>query len=70
MAYTSMISRGKKMAFRRVYRQIAVFYCNIKVNYMRIIYRPSVKNEGVWDIGVLNWKIFNLFFIFWLAIAE
>ena len=37
---------------------------------LAINYRPSVKNEGVWDIGVLNWKIFNLFFIFWLAIAE
>ena len=30
----------------------------------------SVKNEGVWDIIESNWKIFNSFFIFRLAISE
>jgi len=31
--------------------------------------RTSVKNEGIWDIIGSNWKVFNLFFIFRLAVA-
>jgi len=31
--------------------------------------RPSVKNEPFWDIIGSNWKIFNFFFIFRLAVA-